>query len=509
MNSNNNEEQQSAAEDNEMSYIDRVVFEAGGTADDIKESAILAGEQGGENAADDCSVWSEMGGRDSDVDESSDEEMEYDSDEESIQIQLEKPTVDNSIRNLSETSKELLLWRLDKDVSFSDWTIEVSITDKRNKKMTYHVHKTTLGLGPKKSDYFEALLKSGQYSESSNSTSVVELPEDTAKYFDVFLDYLYAPLHECACLVNRDNRHALEYLAKYFLVFKLSEDICAFIEKDMSDIGRIEEYLTEFGNSEDGDSKRILAIASKVCTENILHINEDSTLLYMLPPAMFIHVLGTVKNSIVVLTVSDDKKAHICRLAITYMRHHLESLHLNVFAAITGHLPFPEDTCKAGEIARNLLEIKEEAKWKVDSEDTTRSFLTYDSCFLTAIMSRYLEDMKSRDIGWVNKVTEKLPRSVVSRLLEDSLAKNKIKKKEYDISCKIMNEGLGMPVGSVVKVSIRSTDSISYILYLLRRKLNLSNEYTDIHAYVNGKRLRPFEYTSSKVLEIDDYIIGA
>ena len=84
MNSNNNEEQQSAAEDNEMSYIDRVVFEAGGTADDIKESAILAGEQGGENAADDCSVWSEMGGRDSDVDESSDEEKEYDSDEESI-----------------------------------------------------------------------------------------------------------------------------------------------------------------------------------------------------------------------------------------------------------------------------------------------------------------------------------------------------------------------------------------------------------------------------------------
>ena len=68
---NNNEEQQHVAENNEMSYIDRVVFQAGGTADDVKESAILAGEQGGENVADDSSIWSEA--NDSDADESSDE----------------------------------------------------------------------------------------------------------------------------------------------------------------------------------------------------------------------------------------------------------------------------------------------------------------------------------------------------------------------------------------------------------------------------------------------------
>jgi len=76
---NNEERQQSAAENNEMSYFDRVVLEAGGTADDIKE-----GKRYG-NVSDDVSIWSETNDSDA-VDESSDEEMEYDSDEDSIRF---------------------------------------------------------------------------------------------------------------------------------------------------------------------------------------------------------------------------------------------------------------------------------------------------------------------------------------------------------------------------------------------------------------------------------------
>ena len=156
MNNDNEEQQLAAAENNEMSYFDRVVFEAGGTADNVE---IRDG-----NAEDDSSIWSET--KDSDAaGETSDEEMEYDSDD-SIQnsVQIITHSMQNSESNttsevdLSEESKQLLLWRLDKDVSFSDWTIEVSIANKRNRKKTYHVHKTTLGLGPKKSGYFETLL---------------------------------------------------------------------------------------------------------------------------------------------------------------------------------------------------------------------------------------------------------------------------------------------------------------------------------------------------------------
>jgi len=269
-----------------------------------------------------------------------------------------KTTIENSTGHLSDESKEHLSWRLDKDESFSDWTIEVSITNKRNRKKTYHVHKVALAIGPKKSGYFEALLKSGQFSESSNSTSVVELSDDIAKCFPDFLDYLYAPPHECASLINRNNRSILQYFAKYFLVPKRTEDIYAFIEKDMSNLVHMEEYLAGFGSSvsEDDDSKRILAIASKVCTENILHIKEDSALLFVgLPPVMFLHMVRTVRNSKAVLTLPDDKKCHICRLVIGYLRHHLDSLHVSYFVDITDYLYFPDDVCKAGEIALDLL----------------------------------------------------------------------------------------------------------------------------------------------------------
>jgi len=415
-------------------------------------------------------------------DESSDEEMDYDSDEDSIHIQLEKTTIENSTGHLSDESKEHLSWRLDKDESFSDWTIEVSITNKRNRKNAYHVHKVALAIGPKKSGYFEALLKSGQFSESSNSTSVVELSDDIAKCFPDFLDYLYAPPHEFASLINRNNRRVLQYFAKYFLVPKLTEDIYAFIEKDMSNLVHMEEYLTGFESSvsEDDDSMRIRALASKVCTENILHIEEDSTLLFGLPPVMFLHMVRTVRNSKAVFTLSDDKKCHICRLVIGYLWHHLENLHVSYFVDITDYLFFPDDVCKAGKIALALLEIIDHTGWEDDMDKDI-------TILLTAVLSRYLTDKGDVDVGWVTThVTPKLTFRVLSRLLGESLAKNKIKEKYiFDISCKMLGEVYDQPSGRVVKVSIKTSDSIEYILYLLRRKLNMLNYSMKIYAYYN------------------------
>lgn len=372
------------------------------------------------------------------------------------------------------------------------------------------MHKVTLAIGPKRSGYFEALLKSGQFSESTNNTSVVELPMEIANYFPDFLDYLYAPPHECASLINRDNRSVLQYFAKYFLVPKLTEDIYVFIEKDMSDLRHMGEYLAEFGSSvsEDDDSKRILAIASKVCTENILHIKEDSALLFGLPPVMFLHMVRTVRNSKAVLT-----------LVIGYLRHHLDSLHVSYFVDITDYLYFPDDVCKAGEIALDLLEIIDDAesnaKWVDDIDNTENVNIIHDiTFFLTAVLSRYLSDKGDVDVGWVTThVTPKLPFSVVSRLLGESLAKNKIKEKyNFDISCKIMNEGFGMPVGSVVKVSIKTSDSIDYILYLLRRKVNMLNYSMKVYAYYNvqgaledNKAIGIFKGNSGTVLKIRHY----
>ena len=301
--------------DGTISYFDRVVFEAGGTAGDVNGDIMVI------YPADDGSLWSMI---EEDEEEESDDEMDFDSDEDSIHLQTESDDdTSNSAEenNLSEESQELLLWRLDKDESFSDWTIEVSDINNNgesNSKKTYHVHKNILGLGPKKSGYFEAILKSGQFSESCNSTSVVELPSDIAACFPDFLDYMYAQPSECKCIINRENRRALQYLAKYFLVPKLTSAIHGFIEQDIQNLDQVEGYVNEFGGAEDDESRKVLAYAANVCAHKVIYIGKDSTLLMSLTPAMVLHMMRMVWSSKDILTLPDAKREHICDLAIEY-----------------------------------------------------------------------------------------------------------------------------------------------------------------------------------------------
>ena len=459
MNSNNDEEQQSAAENNDISYIDRLVLEAGGIVDDVKgDTTMKDGEKSGENEADDSSIWSEANN------ESSDEEMEYDSDEDSIRNSLEliryspqqnRESNTSSEVDLSEESKQLLLWRLDKDVSFSDWMIEVSITNKRNSKKTYHVHKTTLGLGPKKSGYFEALLTSGQFSESSNSTSAVELSEDIAKYFDVFLDYLYASPHDCACLINRDNRGALQYLARYFLVSKLTEDVYAFIEKDMIDnMDSVNGYLTEVESSEDEQSSKILAIAGRALASNILLIrrHDSSPFVYTLSPALFLHIMSVVRMSKDIKTLPCHDTGHICTVAIDYIKHHQTELDANYFATLVSELYFPDDTNIAGNVAICLLELAESNGWAKDCSCGSASWVPSVLDICTAILSRYLLEMPVSSQALLDKrFYQKLPKDIICRLLAITLSS---KIRDYTISCKLMTNFNNQAAGSIVEISI-------------------------------------------------------
>ena len=494
--------------DGAISYFDRVVFEAGGTAGDVNIDNNASGEVGdgdgaadnGMDAADDGSVWSMI----EDDEEESDDEMDFDSDEESIRLQrVIKNGTSNSAaeHNLSEESKELLLWRLDKDESFSDWTIEVSVANNNGEnndvvKTIYHVHKSTLGLGPKKSGYFEALLKSGQFSESSTNTSAVELPSDVAVVFPDFLDYMYAQPLECKCIIKRENRRALQYLAKYFLVPKLTIAIHGFIEQDIQNLDQIEGYVTEFGGTEDDESRKVLAYAANVCAHKILHIGRDSSLLTTLTPAMVLHMIRTVSRSKDILTLPDAKREHVCELAIEYTKHHHACLDANYFRTLTSELYFPDDTNLARKVAIKLLEIMELAKW--EKETISQETLESIKGFCTAILSRNL----TAAIGLsptpatydecVEKVIsdlKRVPKSVVLRLLANAqkarnVVLSKKSKKKFSVSCKLTSEYDGWPVGSTVKVDVYPTDSIGDLYYLISHQLKINQ---DVYMKCEGK----------------------
>lgn len=480
-----------------ISYIDRVVsaVENNGDGDatslgivDGGEDNLGADDEDGNGDTD--SNWSDF---DNEFEEEpSDDELEYDSDEDTdLQLLAGKYKQRSSGCSLSEESKELLLWRKDKEDSFSDWTIEVSVANRGGDiKSMYHVHRSALGVGPKKSEYCETLFKSGQFSESVDSTSEVKLPEDAATFFPDFLDYLYSHPSECACLINRENRRALQYLASYFLVPKLTEAIHDFVEEDMHNLEHMEVYLSEFGAAEDDESRKILSIAGRVCADMILSIELDSTLLTALSPAIVLHMLKTARTSKDITSLPPSKQHHICRLALDYIKHHLASLDAFYFHALTSEMYFPDDVNLAGDVAIDLLEIMKLTGWGIP--------MAYEKINLrengmegicTDLLRRYLANAELT-ISKIDTITQKMPERVLRVLLAEAMIAKKSPKPESinDVSCKIMTHFIDNPVGSIIKISIQSTDSINYIRYLVSRHLHIAIGF-GLAVYHEGKKL--------------------
>jgi hypothetical protein len=149
----------------------------------------------------------------------------------------------------------------------------------------------------------------------------VKLPEEIAAHFPDFLDYLYAQPSDSKCAINFENWKSMRYLANYFLVPRLTEEVGDFIEKDMKnyDLERIADYVSEFNRDISDDmSRRILPEATVACAEMILSIKADSKLLTIIPPTMFLKIMRTALSS-GEDCVSLEKRIHVMSLLVTYL----------------------------------------------------------------------------------------------------------------------------------------------------------------------------------------------
>jgi len=151
------------------------------------------------------------------------------------------------------TCSPLLLWRQDKQASFSDWTIvliaddsEVFKATKRNEKRlkrgvetrgdkkdkletVFHVHRNILS---PVSVYFKVQFEQVFLLEGINLTSTITLPIKAIQAFPVFLDYLYNPLIGRLGF-RRENAVSLRHLSIYFGTDGLLDEITKLIFEDM------------------------------------------------------------------------------------------------------------------------------------------------------------------------------------------------------------------------------------------------------------------------------------
>lgn len=201
----------------------------------------------------------------------------------------------------AESFEDRLSWR--NDHAFSDWTIVIvvnkqsptlrcsndddnddsSSSNSSNKEeVTYHVHKQNLAMGPRRSEYFVRLFENdGNFIESQENTSRIELAELAATAFPQLLDYMYTTGKKMAFTV--DTATALYTLAKYFDVKRLQHEVKKFCIKDMrrwSSCGTYYEHATIL--CED----KIREPAMQSCRENIQYMKPTSRLLHV-PDAQF------------------------------------------------------------------------------------------------------------------------------------------------------------------------------------------------------------------------------
>ena len=368
-----------------------------------------------------------------------------------------------------------MFWRPgEEEENFNDWSIEVTASTKSGdtKTTTYHVHRSMLAMGPNRSSYFETLFRSHhQFRESANNTSEVTLTEDQAAAFPDFLDYLYCPLSESKGLVKKENCHSLHYntyIANYFLVPHLIDDIDNFIREDITcnNLGHLEKYLADFCGGEEEPPQFLLAHATRACAEMILSIEVGSSLLAALSPAMFLQIMVMARGSNME-SLPDSDQYHIGCLAVEYGRSHQAILDANYFSALMCYLRFPVDVKLTGRLAIDLLEIMELAGWEA-------SHAFKDFC--AAALSRYLSADDGPGMGEIHVIAKKIPQDVVITLLAESLNARRVSDvQDIVVSCTIVTGIFHRHVGNTHNIHLKSNDSVNFIMYEVGHLLDVAS----------------------------------
>ena len=372
-----------ADHDAPMAYIDRLVAAVG--VEDVEQDGDEDDEWLEEEYVEDLV---ESDDDENDAKSDSDDEEMYDSDESDDGVDIEMLCAETTVprepsqpKELSAEAKLDLTWRLDKDESYSDWTIEIITSsddedaDEGTSRAFYHVHKNTLATGSRKSEYFDGIFSSdvGRFQESENSTSKILLPPDMAVAFPGFLDYMYAPLSEARCVLSTDNVLQLRSLASYFIVQALTDATRDFIIADMANLDRTEKYLKAAVERED---QELIGHAVQICASSIGGIEADSSLLLAMPPAFFLAVVMCIDHAFLRLpdgiSIPEEKQLQIGRLSVSYLQHFGGLIDHQYFCTLKHYLSLLPPSPQSVEIdsfatlALDLLKLMRKYGWEVE-----------------------------------------------------------------------------------------------------------------------------------------------
>lgn len=345
------------------------------------------------------------------------QEVKKDDDDDEEEMEPPKPCVSDRLH-----------WRLDRDESLSDWTIEIIVTamndlkmnidDERNDKSvnaaaaavsdqcsessslpavleTYHVHRHQLAVGPNSSGYFSRLFgQGGRFSESQQATSRISLHPLAAAAVPLMLDFLYVPFHPDSLNLSLDNATALHWLGQYFEIPRLRWDAYEFCRKNITP----ETCGTYYEHAYALQDSKILKMARKFCKENIGTIPVYSTRLVHLPdPVFWLELFEERKCTEQEYSLADMD--NLSKLVNAFCIHNEPQLDAEIFKQLTEESNL---LWIHSDVALSLLDLEH----KIVSPDPTS---------LSSLQERCI-DALVRDWKTAHIYTESLPSPSMDRL---------------------------------------------------------------------------------------------
>ena len=288
-----------------------------------------------------------------------------------------------------------LSWRGDPMETFSDWTIIVATSEFDSR--TYHVHKTILSVGPRSSRYFSRLFMEGcsRYNQSQSSTRI-ELDEQDADSFPLFLDFMYdtsADIEDDESLtlnVNDDfstmNAVSLRHLARVFDCEGLMLAVNKFIQKDLSlKTGPV--YLVQAHLYQDD---RLIDSAKRLCIENFSRIETRS--IVRLPLELFKSIITSViersKSSHIGVEEEESLSYHLSEVVCQYFEKHPDRMSVSLLLELTDENVMPKIASEPAIGFTALARELNPREIKADSEEW-RGLITLCQRCAQAVVGEY------------------------------------------------------------------------------------------------------------------------
>lgn len=286
----------------------------------------------------------------------------------------------HELTDSEDEEEEELSWRLNPKRSLSDWTVQIVIKG-TNKQVVYHVHKSVLAIGPRRSNYFASAFfnqskqpqaagvnrytisngnskqqqmydcvsnlarRSVDYVDAASNLSRIELHSLAADAFPAVLDYLYSSTGQLA--ISTNNAAALHALSQHLEMKSLRRVVQKFWSSDLT----MDNLCTYYQHARVFQDTKLLTFAEEFCAKHIFEISEEVVvdILTTVDPLFFLKVVSH--------TGGKEASLRLSLLIAVYCNIHKEELDKNMFLRLTASSHLPQLEIKA---ARALLEMEDD-----------------------------------------------------------------------------------------------------------------------------------------------------